>query len=123
LAARNALTQEAAAASRPERKFVVAGLTAQDIADAGIISAEGLSRGFGVLDRCLERSHLIRGRRQEAIDDGGVAVGQGLSARQAIADEAHKVRAIHELAVIGRVRRLDVREIEDITCSEASRLL
>jgi hypothetical protein len=117
------LTQEAAAASQQARNFVVAGPTAQDIAWPGLFRRRALSRGFGVLDRCLERSHLIRGRRQEAIDDGGVAVGQGLSARQAIADEAHKVRAIHELAVIGRVRRLDVREIEDITCSEASRLL
>jgi hypothetical protein len=68
----------------------------------------------GEIDLCLERTDLVRGRRQKLVDDGRVAVGQRLPARQAIADKAHQVRAIDELAVIGRVRRLDVRKIEDI---------
>jgi hypothetical protein len=65
-----------------------------------------LSRGLGALNRRFERADLVRGRRQELVDDGRVAVGQRLPPRQAIADETHQVRAVDELAVIGRVRQV-----------------
>jgi len=91
-----------------------AGEAASAIAQARSFLRGALGRGLGVLNRRFERSDPVCGRRDKLIDDGRVAVGQRLPARQAIADKPHQVRAIDELAVIGRVRRLDVRKIEDI---------
>src|SRR5271157_4915534 len=69
---------------------------------------------LGFLDRGLKRPNLACGRAQKLVGHALAEVAQRLPVRQSIPDKADEFRTLNELVVIGRVRGLDVGEIENI---------